>query len=1149
MAWYEQNRDLPGGTDTFAYLEASGIVYGKIDTATDTDWYRMDMQAGVRYTVTLNSLSAGANLSLVLRDGAGKILYTALANGNSNNSISYTPTTSNAYYWDVEGTGTAGFYTMSAASNLADDYPANSTTTSVLTVGQSKSGTLEGWSDADWHKVNLVAGHTYKIFSAGGSLSDPYMAIYAREDSASLAVSSNGSMTFTPTVSGTYYVDISSNSSRTTGTYQLQVSDLQTTQTSTPSIQVTNQYINRNSSGNSEMVFTLTLSSAVPNTVTVVAKTLGETAQAGVDYTAVNQTVTFQPNSTTATVKVPILGSSNLLPGLAFELNLSNAVGATIKANYYDPSGTLQTTRQADAWGVIFGSDYGPSGYLPTDPYFQYQWYLFTTRTELAWAHATGKGVKIAIFDQGIDASNSDLTRNDNIALGVNAYSLTSGGSPVLSTDNHGTLVAGIIGAARDNKGIVGVAYDAQLIPIYTSSAYGQKYLTETVNAFTYAKSFDVLNNSWGYGNLLAQSTNWAFLDNANDPNFAPAFKALKDLATVGRHGLGTVVVQSAGNSYSVGDDTNLHNFQNSRYIITVGSTDYFGSDSNFSTTGASILVSAPGGAGYRDFNSIMTTDRSGAAGENLTDFAFSDGTSFSAPIVSGIVALMLEVNPNLGYRDVQHILAYTARQTGDPSAWANNGAKDWNGGGLRFESVTQSSGFGQVDALGAVRLAETWNTPAQTFANTKEVIASQTVAQSIPDNDRTGINSTIVVSSNLTVERVDVTVNITHPFIGDLEITLHSPTGTASYLMYRPSKGSLSAFGSSQDNVHFTFDTVLDMGEAASGTWTLNVRDLAAQSVGTFDSWSIDLIGHTTSNDHSFIYTSAFPDLVKTDPTRAVLSDPNGGIDTINAAALSLDNRIDLSGATASILNGSALTIARDTVIQNAYGGGGDDVLIANPKGSLLYGMDGYDTLVGGIGNDTLVGGAGNDSIDGGAGFDTALYGNARSNYTITRNASGFTVKDASGANGTDSLSNVERLNFSDASVALDINGIAGQAYRIYQAAFARKPDLAGLGYWIAEMDKGTSLTSVAAGFFESKEFQGLYGINPGADKLITLLYANVLHRTPDQAGLDYWRAELSSGHITSAGVLASFSESQENQVQVIAAIQNGIDFLTYHA
>ncbi|MES2036951.1 MAG: S8 family serine peptidase [Pseudomonadota bacterium] len=1147
MPSFEQYQDIPGNTDTFAFLNSSGVVYGNIGSKQDTDWYRMEMQAGVKYTVSLSSLTSGTTLNLVLRDSTGKLFYTNAVSADDKGDIYiyYTPTVGGTYYWSVEGTGATGNYSMSAVSANADDYTGNAKTSSLLTLGQIKSGAIEIWSDTDWHMVSLQAGHTYNISDVGGTLTNPFLSIYSKEDGNPLVFSSSGSLTFTPTTSGNYYVDISSNSMRGTGSYQLKVTDAQSTQL--PTIQVATQSINRTSSGTSEMVFTLKLSAASSSPVSVLVKSLGETAQPGIDYQLVNQTVTFAANSTTATVKVPIYGNSSLMPAVAFELNLSNAIGATIKPNYYDATGTLQNSRQADAWGVIFGSDYGPSGYLPSDGYFPYQWYLFTTRTELAWSHATGKGIKIAVFDQGIDATNTDLTSNTR--PGVKAYDLSSGGSPVLTSDNHGTLVAGVIGAARDGKGIVGAAYNAQLIPIYTSSAYGQKYLTEIKNAFTYAKSFDILNNSWGYGNLLAQSTNWAFLDNANSPDFAPAFKALQDLVTTGRNGLGTIVVQSAGNSYSVGDDTNLHNFQNSRYIITVGSTDYFGNDSGFSTTGASILISAPGGAGYRDYNSIFTTDRSGTAGENIFDFALSDGTSFSAPLVSGIIALMLEVNPQLGYRDVQQILAYTATQTGDASSWISNGAKDWNGGGLKFEAVTQSSGFGQVDALAAVRLAETWNTPAQTVANTKEFIASKTANLAIPDNDRTGVSSTIQVVSNLVVERVDVTVNITHTFIGDLEITLYSPTGTASYLMYRPSKGSLSAFGSSQDNIHFTFDTVLDMGEAASGNWTLNVRDLANGSTGTFDSWSLDLIGHTASNNHTFVYTSAFPDLVKADTSRGILSDSNGGVDTINAGALGSDNRIDLSGLTASSLNGGALTIAKDTIIQNAYGGDGDDILIANAKGSLLYGMGGYDTLLGGIGNDTLVGGKGNDSLDGGTGFDTGLYASARSNYVISKNANGFTVKDSSGVNGTDSVMNVERLNFSDTSVALDVNGIAGQAYRIYQAAFARKPDLAGLGYWIADMDKGSSLTTVAAGFFQSKEFQSLYGINPGTDALITLLYANVLHRTPDQAGLDYWRAELSSGHITSAGVLASFSESQENQAQVIGSIQNGIDYQAYHA
>src|SRR5207248_19065 len=163
-------------------------------------------------------------------------------------------------------------------------------------------------------------------------------------------------------------------------------------------------------------------------------------------------------------------------------------------------------------------------------------------------------------------------------------------------------------------------------------------------------------------------------------------------------------------------------------------------------------------------------------------------------------------------------------------------------------------------------------------------VIAGKTVNQAIPDNNTTGIVSSISIASSMIVERVDVTVNITHPFIGDLQIVLQSPTGTSSYLMYRPSQGSLSAVGSSQNDIHFTFDTVLDWGESATGTWKLYVRDLQSANLGTLVDWTIDLIGHKPSSDDVYIFTNEFPQLVAATPARATLSDANGGNNTINA-------------------------------------------------------------------------------------------------------------------------------------------------------------------------------------------------------------------------------------------------------------------------
>lgn len=209
-------------------------------------------------------------------------------------------------------------------------------------------------------------------------------------------------------------------------------------------------------------------------------------------------------------------------------------------------------------------------------------------------------------------------------------------------------------------------------------------------------------------------------------------------------------------------------------------------------------------------------------------------------------------------------------------------------------------------------------------------------------------------------------------------------------------------------------------------------------------------------------------------------------------------------------------------------------------------YGENGV-TLVGNSYGNIMSGSTGNDYIDGATGADTVLYKGVRSNYTVSKSGNGFIVRDSSGVDGTDTLINIELLKFTDLNLSFDIAGIAGQAYRLYQAAFDRKPDLVGLGYWIADMTKGSSLTTVSSGFFQSLEFQKLYGSNPNTTTLITNFYQNVLHRAPDQAGLDYWAKELSSGRITPAGALASFCESSENQALVIGSIQNGIEYTAW--
>ncbi|MES2183057.1 MAG: FG-GAP-like repeat-containing protein [Pseudomonadota bacterium] len=205
--------------------------------------------------------------------------------------------------------------------------------------------------------------------------------------------------------------------------------------------------------------------------------------------------------------------------------------------------------------------------------------------------------------------------------------------------------------------------------------------------------------------------------------------------------------------------------------------------------------------------------------------------------------------------------------------------------------------------------------------------------------------------------------------------------------------------------------------------------------------------------------------------------------------------------------------------------------------------GTAGADTLAGGAANDALTGLGGNDTLDGGAGRDTAVYAGARANFTITHTATGFTVADRTGAEGTDTLANIERLQFADGKVALDVDGNGGIAYRLYQAAFDRTPDLAGLGYQMKNLDNGVGLYDVAQGFVTSPEFAAKYGALDNS-AFVTRLYNNVLHRAPDALGLAYHVGNLATG-ATRAEVLAAFSESPENKAALLGVVQNGMDYL----
>lgn len=241
----------------------------------------------------------------------------------------------------------------------------------------------------------------------------------------------------------------------------------------------------------------------------------------------------------------------------------------------------------------------------------------------------------------------------------------------------------------------------------------------------------------------------------------------------------------------------------------------------------------------------------------------------------------------------------------------------------------------------------------------------------------------------------------------------------------------------------------------------------------------------------------------------------------------------LNLPVATDKGLSFSAVNVYQGSVYANT-------ALAAKP-------LPGPVTITATARNDVIVQNAGSNSIDGGAGRDKVVYAKAAAGYQVSMKDGVATVRDLAGVEGTDTLVNVERVQFTDTAIALDVNGTAGQAYRVYQAAFARTPDLGGLGYWLAMMDQGVSLGAVAGGFVDSKEFRDVYGSAPSNREIIEKFYENVLRRPGEKAGIDFWSGVLDNKQATIAEVLVGFSESPENQVALVGVMANGVAYTPY--
>lgn len=504
------------------------------------------------------------------------------------------------------------------------------------------------------------------------------------------------------------------------------------------------------------------------------------------------------------------------------------------------------------------GSSGGSGAFTPNDPFFPLQWHLRNTGQEAAsgpaaragedlnvmgaWAQGgRGTGVRIAIIDDGLDITHPDLVAN--VAAGESHDYVSGGTEPSPTLSSHGTACAGLAAAVGNNNlGVTGVAMGAQLV------GYNLLQSMVTVN------EADAMGR--GLANNHIYSNSWGATDGQGglQPSSAVWRAAIDTGITTGRGGRGAIYTWAAGNG-SPTDRSDYEGQSNYRGVIAVGALNNQGQKSSYSEEGSNLLVSAYGGE-FCTTQTTVTTDVQAAPGyndggsptsENINDSNYSrcfNGTSAATPEVSGVVALVLEANPSLNWRQMRWLLAHTTRRN-DP------GDGDWAMNGARLP-VNHKYGYGVVDATAAITAARAFDAGVDLSGAQKTATASATPALAIPDNTGTAATSTVTLTGSglAGLEFVDLNLTSDHVDFGQLTITLTSPSGTRSVLTTQhscvqdPSNPMPIACGSMLMN-GTRFGIARLMGEPADGTWTLSVQDGVAGGTGSISAWSITAYGY----------------------------------------------------------------------------------------------------------------------------------------------------------------------------------------------------------------------------------------------------------------------------------------------------------------
>jgi len=493
--------------------------------------------------------------------------------------------------------------------------------------------------------------------------------------------------------------------------------------------------------------------------------------------------------------------------------------------------------------GMRNGKSISPNAYQyqGNDPLWNAEWYIKNTGQDdgtpgldlnvtHVWKQGfTGKGVTIAILDDGVDYLHPDLAPNYSPE---DSWDF-SGNDPypyprwtASGFNSHGTRCAGEIAAVADN-GIcgVGIAYDSKIAAV---RMLDQPYMTDAIEASSMGfrpQNIDIYSASWG------PTDDGKTVDGPRELTL----QAMRDGVNKGRDGKGSIYVWASGDGGPF-DDCNLDGYASSMWTISINSAVNDGEMAVYDEACSSIVAStfSSGRVGARSSAGVATTDLYG----NCT--MKHSGTSAAAPEAAGVIALALEANPELTWRDVQHLLIYTSKKRN-----LRDRRYPWNinGAGFLFNHLF---GFGVLDAGSLVLTSRNWQNVPERKSCEVGVQEGNWRTETRGDAVELTMDTDVCKGSDNEVnfvEHVQAFLTIKSTRRGDIGINMTSPMGTNSMLLSKRPRDDDSTVGLNE----WPFVSVQYWGEKPRGKWSLKIfLDGQNREYAQVSKWKLVIHGTT---------------------------------------------------------------------------------------------------------------------------------------------------------------------------------------------------------------------------------------------------------------------------------------------------------------